>query len=766
MKLSSIIKSNNLEGLFVEGNFGIEKEGLRTDMNQKLAMTDHPDTVGDRTYHPYIHTDFSEAQPELVTPVRSSLKESFDWLNALHDVLHRSMSKDEYFWPYSMPNILPEKEEDIPIVRYNDPDAISYRQELADRYGKKKQAISGIHFNFSFSQSFIDALYEAQDVFSTKIEFQNDLYIKLAGNFLKHEWLLLYLFGASPYTEPEFFDSKSARDLDKPTDYVRSLRNSSFGYHNHDEVVVRYDTVEKYVEDIEHYVETDHLSEEREFYGNARLRGKGAALRDMLESGVQYIEFRSIDINPLARLGMTFDQAAFYHLFYMLMVWMDSEATTEEILEGQKRNLTTSDEHPLAESTFKDEALALLNEMKEMVEAIQPGEAYEGLVERAIDRVEKPEKTLSATVMNLIEAEGYLDSGRKLGLEYKNYSLDRPYVLNGFDDMELSTQLLMFDALQLGIETEILDRKDHFLKLEHQGHVEYVRNGNMTSKDTTISHFMMENKTVTKKVLAAHGYEVPAGDEFHSTEEALRKYSRYQDQAIVVKPKSTNMGVGISVFKEAPKRESYKEALEIAFKEDSTVLVEDFIPGTEYRFFVMDDKVQAVLLRVPANVMGDGSSTISELIDEKNKDPLRGEEHRTPLAFIEKGQLEQLMLKERGYDFDSVPAEGERVYLRENSNISTGGDSIDFTDDMHESYNEIAVGIAQALEVNVTGIDLIIPDYQTASTKEKPGYSCIEANFNPAMNMHAYVTEGKGRRLTKGVLALLFPEVTEKMPHY
>lgn len=760
MKVSEIIKENQLQSLFVEGNFGIEKEGLRTDQDEKLVMTDHPKNLGSRLYHPYLLTDFSEAQPELVTPVQPSLDLAFNWLEALHDVLHRSMDKDEYLWPSSMPNILPD-EDDIPIVRYNDPDAIQYREHLAESYGKKKQTISGIHFNFSFSDAFIDAVYKKQDKFDTKIGFQNDLYVKLAGNFLKYEWILLYLFGASPYAEPDFFDSKSGRLLKIPTDYVRSLRNSSFGYHNHDEVIVNYESVETYVEDIENYVETGHLSEEREFYGNARLRGKGSRLREMLDSGVQYIEFRSFDVNPLDRLGVSREQGEFYHLFFLYMVWLDTEATTEEILKGQEKNLNTADEYPFDESAFKDEALEILEDMLDMVSTLELNSKFEDLIHTAKEKFLHPERSMSARIATQIEEEGYLANGRRLGLEYKEYSLDRPYVLNGFEDMELSTQLLIYDAIELGVKTDVIDRVDQFLKLSHEDTVEYVKNGNMTSKDTTISHFIMENKTVTKKILADAGYEVPGGGEYQSVEEALDSYLKYKDQPIVVKPKSTNYGLGISVFKTFPSKESFKEALEIAFKEDTTVLVEEFVAGTEYRFFVLNGEVGAVLLRVPANVTGDGEKTISQLIDEKNDDPLRGEDHRAPMAYIEKGSIETLMLKEQGLDFDSVPEEGQTVYLRENSNISTGGDSIDFTDEMHESYNAIAVGIAEELEVNVTGIDLIIPDYEQPSTTDNPGYSCIEANFNPAMNMHAYVTEGKGRRLSKGILEMLFPELVK-----
>lgn len=123
------------------------------------------------------------------------------------------------------------------------------------------------------------------------------------------------------------------------------------------------------------------------------------------------------------------------------------------------------------------------------------------------------------------------------------------------------------------------------------------------------------------------------------------------------------------------------------------------------------------------------------------------------------GNIEKLTLKEQGYTFESIPEKGETVYLRVNSNISTGGDSIDFTDEMDESYKVLAEKMALPIGVKVTGIDLIIPDYTKPSTEDDPGYTVIEANFNPAMHMHAFVSQGKGRRLTVEILKMLFPEV-------
>ena len=274
-----------------------------------------------------------------------------------------------------------------------------------------------------------------------------------------------------------------------------------------------------------------------------------------------------------------------------------------------------------------------------------------------------------------------------------------------------------------------------------------------------IGPLIMENKVVTKKILAENGFAVPESGEYHSVEAALRDYPIFAGKGIVVKPKSTNYGLGISIFKEGASFENYEKAIHMAFEEDEDVLVEDYLSGTEYRFFVIGNETKAVLLRVPANVVGDGSRTIRQLVEEKNKDSLRGKNHRTPLALIGTGELEKLTIQGQGYTFDSIPPAGETVRLRDNSNISTGGDSIDVTDQMHDSYKKLAVQMAAALGVAVCGVDIIIPDHLVPASQMEPNYGVIEANFNPAMLIHIYPYQGKSRRLTMEILRLLFPEM-------
>ena len=157
--------------------------------------------------------------------------------------------------------------------------------------------------------------------------------------------------------------------------------------------------------------------------------------------------------------------------------------------------------------------------------------------------------------------------------------------------------------------------------------------------------------------------------------------------------------------------------------------------------------------RVPANVTGDGIKSIRELVRTKNEDPLRGKGYHTPLEKIQLGEAEAMFLQAQFKDFDYIPAYGETVYLRENSNISTGGDSIDFTDDIPDSYKQIAIKAAQALNVTITGLDMIIPNLTKDASDDN--YAIIELNFNPAIHIHCHPFKGKNRKLNEKMMDAL-----------
>ncbi|HFU5911110.1 TPA: bifunctional glutamate--cysteine ligase GshA/glutathione synthetase GshB [Enterococcus faecium] len=753
MNFKQLLLHVNARPFIDQARFGIEREVQRVDLAGNLAKTDHPAIFGDRSYHPYIQTDFSETQTEMITPVTDSIPELFQYLAAVYDVTARSIPKEEMIWPLSMPPALPEKDEEIIIAKLKNFEDVLYRRYLAKEYGKRKQMVSGIHFNFEFGDELLRTLFSHQEEFQDFSEFKTELYLKTARNFMRYRWMITYLFGASPMSEKNYFLDES-----HPQEPVRSIRNSALGYTNHPNVKVSYASMKQYLADIERMIEEGKLSEEKEFYTPLRFRG-GKKVADLATTGVRYIELRNIDLNPYARLGINPEQVRFLQLFLMYMLWTEEKEDCDQwVAEGTTRNNKVALEQPSDQTEFHQEGREILEGMKQMlVELDWLDSLY--LVEEALTQMDHPEQTLAAKLYQEAQLSSQQEVAVALGHQYYKESHERPYQLAGFREMELSTQIFMFDAIQKGVQVKVLDESDQFLRLQFQDHVEYVKNANMTSKDSYIVPLIMENKTVTKKVLKEAGFRVPGGAEFSSMEEAVKAYPRFAEQAFVIKPKSTNYGLGITIFKEGASLEDYQAGLAIAFREDSSVLVEEFMPGTEYRFFVINGEVQAIMLRVPANVIGDGIRTVKELVEEKNSDPLRGTNHRAPLELIQLGELEQLMLKEQGLTIESVPQANQIVYLRENSNISTGGDSIDMTDEFSEAYKKIAVSAVEALGAKISGIDLIIPDKEIDPTTDKKAYGIIEANFNPAMHMHVYPFAGKGRRLTMNVLKLLYPEV-------
>ncbi|MBL1228333.1 bifunctional glutamate--cysteine ligase GshA/glutathione synthetase GshB [Enterococcus sp. BWB1-3] len=756
MNFKEILNKDSVRPYALTARFGIEKESQRVTLDGQLAQTDHPSVLGNRSYHPYIQTDFSETQVELITPVADSITEVMRYLAAIHDVTIRSMNREEMLWPMSMPPKLPENERDIKIAKLDQYEGILYRRYLAREYGKRKQMVSGIHFNFEYAESLIFQMYHVQEEAKSIEEFKNILYMKASRNYLRYRWLITYLFGASVVSEPGYFTAKE----EHPAEPVRSLRNSSFGYRNRENVRVSYETLEGYIDDIQTMVENGILSEEKEFYAPVRLRG-GKSMADLPQTGIRYIELRNIDLNPFAPFGIDEEMLEFMHLFMLFLLWTDEKESADEwVATGELLNEQVALGHPFSTVNILAEGDRLFSEMIEMVTELGIYGKKEMLTTYH-EQLRMPEMTISGKMWTIIEANSNHELGIVYGKEYHLLAFERPYQLAGFRNMELSTQLFLFDAIQKGLEIDILDEQEQFLKLKHGKHIEYVKNANMTSKDSYIVPLIMENKTVTKKVLEQAGFRVPGGEEFSSIEEAERAYLRYEKQAFVVKPKSTNYGLGISIFKDGASGKDYVEALNIAFKEDDSVLVEEFMPGTEYRFFVLDNEVKAILLRIPANVVGDGVRSIEELVAEKNLHPLRGSNHRAPLELIQLGELERLMLKEQNLVVNAVPEKGRVVYLRENSNISTGGDSIDVTDQFDESYKKLAVEAVAALGAKICGIDLIIPDKSIPADKKSNTYGIIEANFNPAMHMHIYPYSGVGRHLTMDVLKLLYPELFE-----
>jgi glutamate--cysteine ligase len=331
---------------------GIEKESLRVDAEGRLAQTPHPDVLGSALTHEHITTDYSEALLELVTPAFKESWQLLQYLCDLHQFVYRHLG-EELLWATSMPGVL-RGDEEIPVAHYGRSNVGRmkeiYRLGLGHRYGRMMQAISGVHYNYSFPALFWDALGEAQQARKVDQDFVSAQYFALLRNYRRDGWLILYLFGNSPALCKSFVAGRehSLQELSADTLYApfaTSLRMSDLGYRNKSQagVQISVNSLHEYVRDLTAAVSTPHpeyerigvktngqyrqlnanlLQIENEYYSYIRPKRvahsgehPSQALR---RGGVEYVEFRALDVSAFDPVGVNQNKLRFLEAFAAL----------------------------------------------------------------------------------------------------------------------------------------------------------------------------------------------------------------------------------------------------------------------------------------------------------------------------------------------------------------------------------------------------------------------------------------------------------------
>ncbi len=316
--------------------------------------------------------------------------------------------------------------------------------------------------------------------------------------------------------------------------------------------------------------------------------------------------------------------------------------------------------------------------------------------------------------------------------------------LTGYEHFEATTQIIISEILRRGLPFEVIDAENNLIAVIYNNKEYIIHEGTISDGNSLIAYWISNDKWMTRQFLKRAGICMAEGI-------LLKKNDRQGGLGrlsfpLVVKPASTDHGIAVST--DITNRNELTEAIEIAFLHAGKVIVEEQFPGQEYRFLVVDGTVRAIAYRIPANITGDGVHTISELIDLKNEG--RGTDYRYPLLKIKVDAEALRHMKALSLTTGCILEKGRTVFLRKNSNLSTGGDSIDVTDEMPGFYKDVAVRAAQAAGLKIAGVDLIIRDFSAVPAPDN--YIVVELNAPAMLSMHDFPYVGKNRYVEKYVL--------------
>ncbi len=340
------------------------------------------------------------------------------------------------------------------------------------------------------------------------------------------------------------------------------------------------------------------------------------------------------------------------------------------------------------------------------------------------------------------------DSVLKVTEKYTEEGHNLRYAVRNHNGLVAATRVAIKDSIAMGVDYRILNEAKSVIEHFKGNHREYLIEGNKTDRDNYIFPIITDDKYIAKQVMKAAGLNVPEAIilEKNMTEQDIEERVKpFYNKKLVVKPRNTNYGTGITVYSKNTDKKHIMEAIKYAFEFDDNVLIEQYVKGMEYRFLVVDGKCISIAHRRAASVVGDGKSSIIELMKEKGKEPW----HVLTGSPIKVGPPVEEFLSLQGLNYDTIVPEGKRIFVRKNSNCSTGGETIDYTDTIPDYFKRIAEKAAKAFNGKICGVDIIIDDINTNE------YSIIEINDNPGYSINEWPYDGKGEKVGTAILKLL-----------
>jgi glutamate--cysteine ligase len=469
--LAALINSGEPQ-ILQGGRKGVEKESLRVTPDGRIAQTPHPQALGSALTHENITTDYSEALIELVSPTFRTSWELLQYLLDLHQFVYQHLG-DELLWATSMPSVI-DGDASIPIAQYGKSNVgrmkTVYRNGLGIRYGRIMQAISGVHFNYSFPVNMWDPWADLVQSRERGQSFISERYFHLLRNYRRHGWLVLYLFGVSPVVCNSFLRGRQVTlpRLSKDTSYepyATSLRMSDLGYRNRNQsgLSVSVNSLDEYVRDLSRAITTPHepyeklgvnvdgewrqlnaniLQIENEYYSFIRpkrvARSGERPTKALLRAGVEYVEVRALDVSAFDPVGVNQNKMRFLEMFLALCLMKDSPpiATWEhEVLDANHVTVARRGREPGLTLERDGRAVPLDAWARELIDSMQgiaevfdlgdPAKPYRDALAAQAAKIEDVRLTPSARMLSELESTGesFFELAVRMSRLHKEYFL-------------------------------------------------------------------------------------------------------------------------------------------------------------------------------------------------------------------------------------------------------------------------------------------------------------------------------------------------------
>ena len=469
--LAALINSGEPQ-IIQGGRKGVEKESLRVTPDGRIALTPHPRALGSALTNEHITTDYSEALIELVSPTFRTSWELLQYLLDLHQFVYQHLG-DELLWATSMPSII-DGDANIPIAQYGSSNVgrmkTVYREGLGVRYGRMMQAISGVHYNYSFPETFWDPW---ADLVQSRIrgqDFISERYFHLLRNYRRHGWIVLYLFGVSPVVCNSFLRGRNVTlpRLSKDTSYepyATSLRMSDLGYRNRNQagLSVSVNSLDEYVRDLSRAITTRHepyekigvkvdgeyrqlnaniLQIENEYYSFIRpkrvARSGERPTKALRRAGVEYVEVRALDVSAFDPVGVNQNKLRFLEVFLALCLMKDSppiDISEQDTLDanhvivarrGREPGLTLDrDGRAVPMQAWARELVDSMRGIAEIFDRGDPARPYSAALAMQASKVDDVSLTPSARMLAELESTGesFFDLGLRMSRLHKEYFL-------------------------------------------------------------------------------------------------------------------------------------------------------------------------------------------------------------------------------------------------------------------------------------------------------------------------------------------------------